>query len=411
MQVEHRPGRKSGYTPVESLCGSEKTKPHHGSPSVARPAIPVARPLLPRAEALLPYLRQVDDSRTYANFGPQVRALEVRLAQHYQVPPGSVATVANATLGIATALQAQKPRRGSLCLMPAWSFAASAHAAVLAGLKPHFIDVLPGTGLLTPERVLEVLAQMPPGRVGAVMPVAPFGYPVDVAAWDRFHEQTRIPVVIDAAAGFDALRPGRVPAVVSLHATKILGAGEGGFVIARDKALVVEIERRSNFGFMGGREARVSATNAKLSEYNAVVALASLDVWRDTRACFASIAQSYASHLRRMPGVQLMAGFGIDWVSTTVVVEFGSQHPPTDEIVNGLAFAGIATRRWWCRGLHEETAFIDYSHEDLPVTTHLASATLGLPCYVDMSRAEIGRVCSALGDVLNTDRKGHVVAA
>ena len=364
------------------------------------PIVPVARPLLPRAEALLPYLRQIDANRSYANFGPLVRLLELRLTEHFRVPPGSVATVANATLGLMLALQAQGPRRGALCLMPAWSFAATAHAAVGAGLRPHFLDVTPVAGLLTPEHALAALSQMPPGRVGAVMPVAAFGHPVDIAAWDRFHEQTRIPVVVDAAAGFDALRPGRVPAVVSLHATKILPAGEGGFVIARDKALVVEIERRSNFGFMGGREARVAATNAKLNEYNAAVALASLDGWAAARARFAAIAQCYVRHLRRAPGVALLPGFGAEWVSATVVVAFAAHHPPTDEIVNALAEAGIDTRRWWCRGLHEEAAFAECGREELPVSTGLARSTLGLPCFPDMTRADIARVCAFLADTL-----------
>ena len=133
-------------------------------------------------------------------------------------------------------LQAQGPRRGSLCLMPAWSFAASAHAAVSAGLRPHFLDV--GAGLRHPDAG--------PCPAGAGTHAAGQGSAPscrsrrsairsDVAAWDRFYEQTRIPVVIDRAAGFDAMRPGRVPSVVSLHATKIMPAAEGGFVIARDK--------------------------------------------------------------------------------------------------------------------------------------------------------------------------------
>ena len=65
------------------------------------------------------------------------------------------------------------------------------------------------------------------------MPVVPFGQPIDVAAWDRFAAATGLPVVIDAAAGFDTLVPGRIPTVVSLHATKVLGAGEGAFVTLR----------------------------------------------------------------------------------------------------------------------------------------------------------------------------------
>ena len=384
-----------------------------GSHYASSPPVPVARPLLPTAQALLPYLMQVDASRTYTNFGPQVRALEARLTQHYRVPPGSIATVANATLGLTLALQAQGPRRGSLCLMPAWSFAASAHAAVSAGLRPHFLDVTPGSGILTPEHVLHVLATMPPGRVGAVMPVAAFGHPVDVAAWDRFHEQTRIPVVIDAAAGFDALRPGRIPAVVSLHATKIMPAGEGGFVIARDKALIVDIERRSNFGFMGGREARVAGTNAKMNEYNAAVALAAFDEWPQTRGRFMAIAQTYARLLRRIPGVELLPGFGASWISATVIVAFAPHHPPTDDIVNSLADAGIATRRWWCRGLHEEDAFVECGREELPVTNGLTGGTLGLPCFVDMTRSDIGRVCGALAGSLATlhEAEDLVVAA
>ena len=382
-----------------------------GSSVQSCPVVPVARPLLPTAEALLPYLRQIDASRTYTNFGPQVRALETRLTQHYRVPSGCVATVANATLGLALALQAQGPRRGSLCLMPAWSFAASAHAAVAAGLRPHFLDVTPHSGILTPEHALQAMAQLPPGRVGAVMPVAAFGHPVDVEAWDRFHEQTRIPVVIDAAAGFDAVRPGRVPSVVSLHATKIMPAGEGGFVIARDKALIVEIERRSNFGFMGGREARVAGTNAKMNEYNAVVALAAFDEWPSIRGRFVAVAQHYARLLRRIPGVALLPGFGTGWISATVIVEFAPHHPPTDEIVNGLADAGIATRRWWCRGLHEEAAFLDCTREELPVTHRLTDSTLGLPCFVDMTRSDVGRVCAALSGVLAMHDAAELVVA
>ncbi|WP_426955161.1 DegT/DnrJ/EryC1/StrS family aminotransferase [Muricoccus radiodurans] len=359
-----------------------------------RPPIPVARPLLPRAEALLPYLQEMDAARCYSNFGPLSRRLERRLAEQYGIAAGSVVTVANATLGLTLALQAQRPRPGSLCLMPAWTFAASAHAAVLVGLRPHFLDV-GEDGALTPGAVERALASLPPGRVGAVMAVAPFGRPLEAAAWDALAARTGLPMVLDAAAGFDGLVPGRVPAVVSLHATKILGAGEGGFVVSSDPAVLREVERRSNFGFAGGRNARVTAMNAKMSEYAAAVALAGLDAWPDTRARLAGAAAAYRRALRGVPGAALQEGFGTRWLSATAVVSLRGA-PPLDALEEALAAEGIATRRWWPRGLHEEEAFSGFGHEALPVTARLSATTLGLPFFTDMNLAEVERVGTAL---------------
>jgi dTDP-4-amino-4,6-dideoxygalactose transaminase len=77
-----------------------------------------------------------------------------------------------------------------------------------------------------------------PAPVSAVTPVAPFGQPLDIAAWEGFRARTELPVVIDAAAGFDSLVPGETPAVVTRHATKVIGIGEGGFVTSTDPSII-----------------------------------------------------------------------------------------------------------------------------------------------------------------------------
>ena len=118
-------------------------------------------------------------------------------------------------------------------MIPAWTFVASPQAAMLAGLVPYFVDVDPEPGRSTRTRSRRVIEQAP-AEVGAVMPVVPFGRPIDLAAWDRFRSTSGLAVVIDAAAGFDAVVPTGTPAVVSLHATKVLGTGEGGFVLCND---------------------------------------------------------------------------------------------------------------------------------------------------------------------------------
>src|SRR3954469_25585587 len=95
------------------------------------PTIPTMRPKLPSAERLIPYLKTIDSSRIYSNFGPLVCAFEDRLAAHFGLPGGTITTVANATIGLALALNALGARPRTLCILPAWTFIASAHAATL----------------------------------------------------------------------------------------------------------------------------------------------------------------------------------------------------------------------------------------------------------------------------------------
>jgi dTDP-4-amino-4,6-dideoxygalactose transaminase len=355
--------------------------------------IPIMRPKLPVAERVVGYLRRIDASRFYTNFGPLACALEDRLADHYGLEAGTVTTVANGTLGLALALAAQGAKPGTLCAMPAWTFVASVHAAVNAGLVPYFIDVDPDDWLLDPAAVVDQLAGAP-GPVGAVMPVAPFGRPVDVAAWDAFRARTGLPVVIDAAAGFDSLIPGATPAVVSLHATKVLGTGEGGLVVCADPMLVRSVRTASNFGFYGSREAAVAATNAKMSEYHAAVGHAALDEWSETRAQWMAVAGAYRHALDGSNRVGFQDGFGETWVSSTCVLRAADSG--ARRIEQALAAAGIETRDWWGRGAHLQPATAQFPRAALPVTETLADSTFAVPFYRDLGLDEIGRIADVV---------------
>src|ERR1700693_3104681 len=107
--------------------------------------IPVMRPKLPNLDRLVPYLKQIDASRIYSNFGPLTRCFEDRLAAHFGRSAANIAT-ANATQGLGLALAAQEAPQGTLCMIPGWTFVASAHAARMAGLVPYFVDVETDTG-------------------------------------------------------------------------------------------------------------------------------------------------------------------------------------------------------------------------------------------------------------------------
>jgi dTDP-4-amino-4,6-dideoxygalactose transaminase len=351
--------------------------------------IPVMRPKLPSAERLAPFLKTIDLSRIYSNFGPLALALEDRLARHFGLVGENLTTVANATFGLTLALAAEGAQPGTLCMLPAWTFVASAHAIKLAGLTPYFVDVDPTTWALDPEHIVDQIRQAP-STVGAIMPVVPFGQPINTKAWDHFRARTGLPVVIDAAAAFDSITAGEAPVVVSLHATKVIGAGEGGFVMSTDPALIHGIRTRANFGFDGTREAVYPAINAKLSEYHAAVALAALDEWNEARREWMAIAESYRAVLPNSNMFRLQDGFGQNWIASTCIVNLQGSNAVRAEAA--LAEAGIETRRWWGQGAHVHRATADFPRTPAPVTEQLAHSTLGLPLYRDLEPEQVRRI-------------------
>lgn len=132
---------------------------------------PVARPRLATADAILPYLRQIDENQYYSNFGPLAGTVEARLAERYGIDPACVTTVSNATAGLTAALQAEARARkrnvndgAAYCLLPAWTFVATLHAVLAAGLEPYLLDVDEDSWSLTPQSVENALARIPGSR-------------------------------------------------------------------------------------------------------------------------------------------------------------------------------------------------------------------------------------------------------
>jgi dTDP-4-amino-4,6-dideoxygalactose transaminase len=368
---------------------------------VAQPALarlPVLKPQLPRAASLLPYLEAIDARRWYSNAGPLVTQLEEQLSRKLGFADVGVVTAANATVGITVALLARRVAAGSLCIVPSWTFVATPHAVRAAGLTPWFHDVDRRTWALNPDEVVETLKRIP-RPVGAIVVVSPFGAPIDIDAWQEFEDHTGILVVVDAAAGFDTARTTRIPHVVSLHATKILGAGEGGFISSTDTRLLERFRACCNFGFQGERIAMLPALNAKMSEYHAAVGLASLALWRETRQQHARITEWYRQIIPQLERVSLQPDYGNGWVSSTTSVVL----PPRSaaKIAAHLRGCGIETKAWWGEGCHRMPAFMDCPRGVLTVTEELGARVLGLPHFPDMRKRDMEQVVGILAEALS----------
>jgi len=366
--------------------------------------IPIMRPLLPEAQYILPYLEKIDKNRWYSNFGPLTVDFQQRLEKFFDMEPGTVLTVANGTAGLTSTLRAFDLPKGSFCLIPSWTFMATPASAIASGLVPYFIDISKDSWAIEPESVKEWIKKVP-GMVSAMIVVSPFGAPIDTIKWDTFSTETGIKVLIDAAAGFDSFstipkaKPGKCPVMISMHATKVFGIGEGGIIISSDINLMQRVQELINFGFSGTREIQLPGTNAKMSEYAAAVGLAALDLWSHKKAVWTRLKLHYIESFRDCFGDSVSSPWLLsdEWVSSVCNVSFPKLM--AKDIVAALKNQGIEAKQWWTRGCHNHPAYAKFPQLELPVTETLADTVVGLPFSIDMPRADIDYVIENLRNI------------
>lgn len=362
--------------------------------------VELMRPLLPDVSKLVPYLERIDKARWYSNFGPLVLELQARLAKHLNMDVEAVVTASSATAGLISVLRALNLPKDSLCLVPSWTFVASPASAIAAELTPYFVDVDEETWALNPDYVREIIRTVK-GVIGAVIVVSPFGKRVDLAAWDKFSADTSIPVVVDAASGFDYFsgQPfGKTPVVFSLHATKILGCGEGGFVVSSDHALIRHVREQTNFGLYT-RHISTPGINNKMSEYTAAVALAAFDIWPERREMWRATTDKYIAALEPITG-QYGLPLWLDKEKVSSTCNIRVMPGKADTVISQLQVRGIKSRQWWDKGCHRQPAYAKYPKSDLPVTDALAKSFVSLPFYVDIPDQQIAYVAKNLAEIL-----------
>ncbi len=364
--------------------------------------VDLMRPLLPKAEDIMPYLKRIDQMRWYTNFGPLEQELRSRVAKHFSISAECTITASNATAALTSVLRGLNLPRDSYCLVPSWTFVASPASAIAAEMTPYFMEVKEASWALDPDQIKASLASVK-GVIGAVLVVAPFGMQVDIQAWDRFTAETSIPVVIDAASGFDSFRNaqfGRTAVVFSLHATKVLGAGEGAVVVSKDTALIRHVHEQTNFGYYT-RRISIPGTNSKMSEYTAAVALAALDGWSERRAQWVATSQHCRTVLEPIAQKHgLLVWMPEDAVTTTCNIRLPT--PDADRVISQLQVRGIKARQWWDKGCHVQPAYANYPHGDLSVTKALGASVVSLPFYVDIPTHHLDLVAHALDEVLSS---------
>ena len=368
------------------------------SKRVVVPPVAIMRPLLPSASSIAAYLKRIDESRIYSNYGPLWQefhdGFQSWLAGRTEGPHPEVVFTSSGTTAIELALRSRALSGKRLCLMPSFTFIASAHAVCNAGLEPYLLDVDPEELVLTPAIAAQALKSLP-SKPAAVLVVSAFGAPPDIAAWESFEAEHGVPVIIDAAAAATAIRRvTAIPICLSLHATKTFGIGEGGAIVTSDDALASHLLAMTGFGFAGTqRVSTVRGGNYRISEYTAAVGLAALEGIALKEGRLLTLAQQYVRRLADAP-VTLQRGLGSDWASSTFNILVASEEVAST--LERMEAKGVQWRRWWGPGTHRHAAFADLQGTALPHTEQIAPRVIGIPFHESLRPSEIDRVVACL---------------
>lgn len=350
--------------------------------------IPVMLPKLPSFPQVANYLKEMDDARIYSNRGPLLTKLEKRLSDFFNVDEDLLVVCANATLALQGTAFLIPPRN---FYVPTFTFPATLTSVINAGKNLQLCDVNPNDWTIASQDLVM-------DSNHTLIEVLPFGAPFESKKNSNWNF-----CIVDAAAstGSEALDLSNLKSnwavVFSLHATKVLGIGEGGAVVFGSKAFADEFRTWINFGFSGSRESKIPGINGKMSEIAAAYGLATLDQWKIEKSEWNS-AKETAINIAKKLGIESITS-SYEGVSPYWIADFGNAET-VKRVELALESKGIETRRWWGMGCHNMPAFSQWASGGFPISDIIAQRTLGLPMFRDLDSESFERIFLALSQVL-----------
>jgi dTDP-4-amino-4,6-dideoxygalactose transaminase len=374
--------------------------------------IPLVRPAPPQLSLAVAELQALEQSGIFSNFGPVNTLFEQEMLDRFFGGKGACTTVCNATIGLMLAIKdavGEKPA-GQFALMPGFTFAAAAHAALWCGLTPLLCDVDPATWAADPAAETELLERYA-GKIAIVMPYATFGYPIDLEHYKRLADQLGVPVVVDAAAslgtrdeqghGFGNGFAGSV--VYSMHATKSFAVGEAGLIYSADTDRIARIRTMSSFGFGEPRTATMVGLNGKVSEVTALLGRLRLLDYDSVMEHRAVLSNRYRDALPELQFQLKAAGTQAhQFVPALLPSGLGGRRAA---IRAALADQGIATGAYFSPHLMEQPYFQKTCVAGpIPVCDDVSARMISLPLFDTMTHHEVDQVVKALQALIDAEQ-------
>jgi len=347
--------------------------------------------------------------------GPEVAAFESEFAAY--VGAAHATAVSNCTAALHLALLGVGVQDGDEVITVSHSFIATANAIRYCGATPVFVDIEPHGYNMDPELIEAAITP----RTRAILCVHQMGLPCNLPQIVAIGRRHGLAVVEDAACAIGSEiqwlgqwqkigRPQADIACFSFHPRKVMSTGDGGMITTGNKDWDARFKLLRQHGMsvpdtVRHRSASVIfesyplvGFNYRMTDIQAAVGRQQLERLPQIIAGRRAIAEKYRQLLSDVPGLGLPDEPGwarSNWQSYCVRLPHSCDQ---QQAMQKILDRGIATRRGiMCS--HREAPYHAAGHpRALPRSEKAQDTSIILPLYIQMSPADVERVCEAVRD-------------
>lgn len=317
---------------------------------------------------------------------------EVALKEFFEVE--AVATFTNCFTALAFALLHAGRGRARTVAIAGQAYRRTTDIVLWAGLQPVYVDNSPDTLCMSEESLIETLERM---EIGCLLVQHPMVKICDVSRFLAIGERYGVPVVFDSVEATGARIGGKriggfgVAEGFSLHPSKVINAAEGGVLTFGKRE-----EYRSFRQYLTEIGVLCEATGKNLifglEPLHAIMGLASLEIYEESRARFKEHYFRYEANLHASKLLELVAyepEFEPNYKSVLVKI----RDPERFSRVDLLAY--LESRRIGARAYYAPLHPLA-DGELLPQARKMAEEYLFLPIGHSVTPADIDFICEQL---------------
>ena len=345
--------------------------------------------------------------------GPEVREFEARLAEFGRSK--RALSCANGTDAIALPLMAWGVGAGDAVFCPSFTFTATPEVVPWTGATPVFVDILPDTYNLDPDKLeAAIQAIMAEGQLTpkAIIAVDLFGQPADYPRIAEIARRHGLKLIADSAQGFGCTLDCHHPihwadvTTTSFFPAKPLGCyGDGGAVLTDNDALwdlmdSLRVHGKAVAGDMNGRtfdhdpkylNARIGI-NSRLDTIQAAILLEKLAIFADEIDARQTVAARYAEGLKGIAKTPVVIDGGVSvWAQYTI------EHDDRDGLAAHLKTQGIPTAAYYPVPMHRQAPYAHFPQPGgLPISDAAADRVLALPMHAYLDPETQDRIIEAV---------------